>query len=553
MFVILLAFLLRFVGISYGLPYIYHQDEPILVNHALALGVSGPNPHFFVLPPMVLYVLFFIYGAAYAVGHLLGRFADPTAYATAFLSDPSHAYLMGRFFLGTLCGTATVWVLNRWGARFFSKRVGFFAGLFLALNFLHAQHSHYLYVDIPLTFAFTLLCGQMLRAAKKPCFRNFISVGVFLGAAASIKYTAAYFAPAMVLSFMLLFGKKALRWEYLQKILAAAAASVLTFFLIAPFTLLAWPEFYGQITRQAAAEVYVGWGHHLIYSMIGGSGVPFVLLAALGFVMLLRFHRRAAFVLLPLFLVYYLVNVRFGQHFPRYMLPLMPLLALGASWGWCWLEEKLRNRRFLRKALCAGLILSLALPTVYSDFLFLKKDTRTLCLEWVRKNIPASGVLVVDNRFFGPPVDQTSGQIREKYAGLGSGPTDTARRKRLDLTLKAREGKQTYRVYTLSDRPDETPRFLFLRPLAAADPDALSAIGAEYLILNYSDIHTGFHDLKRTMKNRLTLLASFSPYRDPAAKEAVDPHASTAAPHLKKDLFSRQRLGPYLEVYRIRS
>ena len=82
------AFLLRATGINFGLPYLYHQDEPIVVNHALAYGAGDFNPHFFKLPPLLSYLLFIVYGAAYltmAVFHgyskndlLIHFFRDPS-------------------------------------------------------------------------------------------------------------------------------------------------------------------------------------------------------------------------------------------------------------------------------------------------------------------------------------------------------------------------------------------------------------------------------------------------------------------------------------------
>ena len=66
--ILLLALALRITGIQFGLPHLYHADEPIVVNHALAYGAGDLNPHFFKIPPLVSYLLFVVYGAAYLIG-----------------------------------------------------------------------------------------------------------------------------------------------------------------------------------------------------------------------------------------------------------------------------------------------------------------------------------------------------------------------------------------------------------------------------------------------------------------------------------------------------
>ena len=58
--ILALAFLVRIVGIQFGLPNLYHADEPIIVNHAMAYGTGDFNPHFFKIPPLVSYLLFVV-------------------------------------------------------------------------------------------------------------------------------------------------------------------------------------------------------------------------------------------------------------------------------------------------------------------------------------------------------------------------------------------------------------------------------------------------------------------------------------------------------------
>jgi hypothetical protein len=548
--IVALAFGLRVVGAHFGLPQVYHQDEPILVNHAMSLGVGGWNPHFFVIPPFTIYSLFVSYGLYFFLGKMAGLFADKTDFALSFLKDPSVFYLWGRFWFGVVFGTATVALVVKMGKRFFSLKTGLLSGLFLAICPIHVQHSHYLYADIPVAFGALLLVYRAMIVSKKPSWKNFVKLGLVLGWAVSVKYTAAYFLPALLAAWVMVFGRRILSVESLGKMAVAGVVSLAVYALIAPYTFLDWPSFYAQLKHQAGAESATGFFHHLTYSIIGGTSLPFVLLAFFGIAELRKKDQALYFILGTAVLFYYLVNTQFSQHFARYMIPLVPLLALLAGEGWEWLSSKLGHPVF-KAVIFSFFVLNLAIPSVYSTALFLKKDTRTQCLEWMSANIQQGAGVAVDNRFFGPRLWQSEEQIEEKYAWLDGGPKDAAKKKRLDLMKKAVEGEKTYRVYLLSTQQKTKPSFLFQGPFIEADLEKLRGAGIECLVVNYADFDAELHALVNSWQNHLTLAAVFSPYKTPEQKRSKDRYDLTAAPHLPSELFSRNRLGPYLEVYKI--
>ncbi|MGB2880051.1 MAG: hypothetical protein WBD24_07700, partial [Candidatus Omnitrophota bacterium] len=73
--ILVMGAVLRIWGLSFGLPFQLHQDEPIVVNHALAYGAGDLNPHFFIIPPLCSYLLFFAYGLYFILGKIAGLFA----------------------------------------------------------------------------------------------------------------------------------------------------------------------------------------------------------------------------------------------------------------------------------------------------------------------------------------------------------------------------------------------------------------------------------------------------------------------------------------------
>jgi hypothetical protein len=546
--ILTLAFILRVTGIGFGLPHLYHQDEPIIVNHALSIAAGGWNTHFFVIPPFTIYLFFLLQGIFFCLGKLSGVFGNSSDFALMFMRDPSFVYLLGRFFIGVVFGTATVWALWSGARRFFNEKVAMWAALFLAIMPVHVQHSHYIYADILLTLAVTLMFFALLRISESPTNGSYLTFGFLTGWAMSIKYTALYFVPVILVAHALAHRKDSFKISTILKLFLSAACCIAVFLFFAPLSLLDWKNFLGQLLRQSGAEGFVGVWHHAVYSIVGGSGMLFAAACVLGAVFLARSSRRKAAIAGCFVFIYYLINIYFTQRFARYMLPLMPILALLAGIG---LE---RVRPPLRLILAGALCLELLLPTLYSDLLFLKKDTRTQCQEWLYKAVPAGSVVVVDNRFFAPHLPPSAEQVRQKYVDLGSSEKDKARKVRLDFMLQGLEGKKTYNVYQLADDEQQPAAFLFSKPFVNAEWDDLERIGTKYIIINHAaaDQERKMQRFKQSISDRLELLQWFSPYRSSIKSLSVDSHDSTAAPHLPVEIFSRRRLGPYLEVYRIK-
>ena len=552
--VIALAFGLRMTGIGYGLPHLYHQDEPILVNHAMALGASGPNPHFFIIGPFSIYFLFLLYGLYFVAGSLAGFFADKNAFASAFLQDPTAFYLLGRMFLGALLGTATTALLYHTGRRFFSKETACTAAVLFAAAPLHVVHSHFIYADIPLTFAVLLFFYRTLCLAEAPSVRNALWAGAAAGLALSVKYTAAFFFPAALLAHVLVSGRSSLGGPELKRLALGGAAALAVFAVLAPYTFLDWPSFQAQVLQQSGAQIAVGWWHHFGYSLAGGTGVLFILYGAAGFIRTLASRERAWLIAGAFTVCYYAANVYFSQTFARYMLPLVPFAALWAAEGWRVVCERQRLGSGVRRFIFAALFLELFATAAYGDMLLLKKDTRTLCQEWIEREAKAGVVIAIDNHFFTPRLRQGRDQILQKYEWLGEDAKDAVRKMRLDLELDASAQGPAYSVYLLKPpaQASQTPKFLFDGPYAAATPAELDRLGVKYVIFNDTDFEPSTHGLKWELWGRMEKIAWFSPYFY-KHRMPLDKHASTGPPHLSDELLARKRLGPGIKIYRVYS
>ena len=147
------AFGLRIWGIWFGLPFSYRADEYHEVFRALELGSGGFNLErtgkggYF-------YVLFVEYGFLFVVLKLAGIVDSAQDFARYFARDMSLFYLLGRATTAVI-GTLAVFLAYRLGTRAYSQAAGALAALFLAVDFLSVEHSHFVTVDMPMTVAIT--------------------------------------------------------------------------------------------------------------------------------------------------------------------------------------------------------------------------------------------------------------------------------------------------------------------------------------------------------------------------------------------------------------
>jgi hypothetical protein len=69
--ILLIAILLRLWGIDFGLPYMYHPDEPNPIEIAQRMIKTGDlNPHWFLKPSVLIYLNALLYLPYYAFGKL---------------------------------------------------------------------------------------------------------------------------------------------------------------------------------------------------------------------------------------------------------------------------------------------------------------------------------------------------------------------------------------------------------------------------------------------------------------------------------------------------
>jgi len=300
----------------------------------------------------------------------------------------------------------------------------------------------------------------------------------------------------------------------------------------------------------------VGWSHHVIYSMFQGLGIIPTILAIAGFLYaFIKIDKKILF-LVAFPVIFYMHLVFASQPFSRYVLALIPFISIILGFFiYDYLYPKLRARVFKIAAILASvaIIMPTAIKSVKADILFSRPDTRAEAAAWIERNIPAFSKIAFDNTSYTPQLKQTKAQLEDKYRiadiqpGLG-----LLKRKKLGFQLKAIEGGKAYEVYYLGEGSEFAGQFFNLWPIIKNNLAELKKRNIEYVVFNNMTNLESTRQLYTDITNRYKPVAVFNPYKESKFRRPYDEIATTCLPILGKELFSREKNGPYIIIYKIR-
>nr|MDQ2687334.1 glycosyltransferase family 39 protein [Armatimonadota bacterium] len=323
---------------GWGLPsathyFSYHPDETVVLRAAMGMNVFAGQllPHYYDYGALQLYLVNFANSLVFVFGGVNIVIKD---FATDW-PQWARMYEIGRG-LTVAMGVGTVWATFALGVRLWGRRVGLLAALTLALMPLHAQHSHWLTVDVPATFWAVLSLVWTARYATddpRP-LRAALWAGVFAGLAAATKYNLALaLLPLMLASGFLRREPKCL--------VGGLLAATLAFLVACPGAVLE-PNLFTAGLRFEAVHVNNhddptfkdtgnGFVFHIARNLDAGLGLPLLLLAltAAGYA---AYRRTRGDGLMAAFgLPYYILIGLAAVRYARYAIPLLPILALWAG------------------------------------------------------------------------------------------------------------------------------------------------------------------------------------------------------------------------------
>lgn len=557
--ILIAAFALRVWGIGFGLPELFHQDEPIVVNHAMAYGTGDLNPHFFAIPPLTSYILFIVYGIMFLAGKLSGIWATSADFALSFFRDPSLFYVVGRIFIGLIPGMGCVTATILFSSRFLSVKAALYAGSVMAFSYLNVVNSHYIYTDMLLVLAVLLAYNSIFTLYRKGALKSYILSGILMGIAVGVKYNAGIIVVPFLLAHLLRDPGKPFsirRLVFSGKLWSASLAAIVSFVVVNPFFILDWPGFWSSFSKQSNAFWHIGWRHHLSYSLFEGISMAVSIFGILGLLIFAKKDKWGV-ILLSFPLVLYFILAYKSQPFARYVLPLVPFISIGAGYFlfdmFSWDSPKRRMRQGILVIAIAMLIPGLV-KSVKADILFSSTDTRIEAAKWIKDNLPRGTAIACDSTNFRPAIKQPYSQLldKERFLLAQRGLSGTKKKKlnmMKEVTDKRDEG---YPIFFLSESPEDQGQFLGTTPALEYDINVIKDKGIKYVSTNNQISNQAKRDFMPGFLSQSELVAEFTPYSDGEAKKTSDRTATTCLPVTGRELSSRDKTGPVLRIYRLK-
>ncbi|MEW6407101.1 MAG: glycosyltransferase family 39 protein [Patescibacteria group bacterium] len=556
--IIIIGAIVRILGVNFGLPFIYHNDEKIIVNYALAYGAGDLNPHFFKIPPLLSYFLFFLYGIFYIAGKILGIFNSISEFGYLFLNNPTSFFIIGRFFAGVIPGILSIPLIFYLAERAFSRRVAIFASLFLSLNFLHVRDSHYIYCDILLVFFILLFFIWLFKIFEKNRTSDYFVTALIIGIATSIKYNGIL----LFIPFLLIILRNKAFFKDSNIVLFKRLFGIGLFYPIAlffsnPYMFLDYKFFFNDISRMPFYNP--GFFYHLKVSIVGGCGLLIFLFSIGGFTIAI-FKKHFFAITLGFFgLIYYFIVARLSQSAERYILPLIPAILLFAAYFLDYIIQKVKavKAQLILSVLFCIILLTPSLFKIYkSDKLFTMDDTRTQAYEWIKKNIPFNTKIAVDSTGSIYPVLRQSKEFidinvknfkKEKFR-KPEGSLDY----KIELIKNNPYYDNTYRIYYLKKSIGQKGFFLSF-PEVELNIDQIKTKGIEYIVVSTLLISNTGKKFLPVLEKNTNLIKEFSPYNKSISKLIPDElTVLPAAAFTYRELKDRDRFGPVIRIYKFK-
>jgi hypothetical protein len=401
---IVLASLLRFWGIDYGIPNpMARPDEDRVVGRAQHIFATGNwHPGSFFYPGLPFYVDTLSLHAYYGAGKLLGRYQERRDFLFDIaVTRPGLHYRISRV-VSAAAGIATIVAVYALSLAAYGRRgAALLAAFALAVCHIHVRDSHFATVDVLATFFVTLSLVYACRAAADPTARNFVLSGALAGLAISSKYNVGLVV-IPIAAAALYRGREA--WPRLA---LAAAASAAAFALTSPYVLLRFDEFRSDMNHLEDFLYRTGdlalWDH-LTLTFPHGLGWPLYLFSALGLARALLWRQRPDVLLLSFSVPFFALMSSARITFPRYVLPTVPLLLVLATDLVLSLLDRIPSRTRAAATLAAAIVL-LAPPLLDSSAfnrIAARDDTRLQAASFVAENFkPQTRILVC--RGYGAP------------------------------------------------------------------------------------------------------------------------------------------------------
>ena len=361
------AAVLRILGSYWGMPYIFHPDERFMISRGVHFFTLDFNPHLFIYPSLLMYILFVVNVIVYVLGWISGHFESILTFTALYQSDPAVFYVPNRLVIA-LFGVLTVLFTYKLARLRFSHSIALMAATLLAVLPVHVLHSHFVTTDVPCVLFVVISLYYAAKILYSTEIKNYLLAALFAGLAAGIKYNGGAVVLCMVVAHALreweaFDGSLWQRmWHAIKscfnfKVILACFFSLVVFIASSPFVVLDFNSFLREFVFQVSVQrrghglIFVGIDHKLLYEIFvvfRNWGGPLLLLGI--FIGIIRsFLTLEPFKVLMLFWsgLYFIALLSSNDFFIRYTLLIIPPLLILTAELFVWALSRSRWMKWI--------------------------------------------------------------------------------------------------------------------------------------------------------------------------------------------------------------
>ncbi len=413
--ILVVAALLRGLGLRWGDPYVYHPDEWMIARHAMTMvATSDWNPHTFVYPSVVLELHAGLVALLHGARPVTLAVGQPWLYEGEFLPQQFRYILAGRMLV-SLMGIGTILVVFETGRRLVGVAGGLAAAAILGVLPLAVENAHYLTTDVPVA----LLCAGCLLAtviaARSDRLRWWILAGLLAGLAGSTKWNGLLVVGVPLLALVATrLGDRPTLASVVQRdvvvpfvlILGAAVVGLVGAtpgIVLASSEVVAWLDVVADLYRFPDPRQTEGSLGFNLGAIVTGFG-PVLAFCVAGMAIAARRSwtdpRMRAAIAIPAFILVYLVAVSIpARHYERNLLPILPYLAIAGGIATATLIDWAGNRplgtrarpRLATAVVAIALVACLVVPASASVGItnaMRGPETRLIARTWMLEHVP---------------------------------------------------------------------------------------------------------------------------------------------------------------------
>jgi hypothetical protein len=455
--------------------------------------------------------------------------------------------MAGRL-VGVVTALLAILVTYRLAQRHFGRTVARASALFLAVAYFHVRDAHYVKHDVPVSLLIVVALLFFDRAMDKLSWKRYLAAGAAMGLAFATHYYTIFLAPTFLLCHWV-----TTRFREWGKLVVAAVASALTFFILSPYVLLELPVAleHMRANRQVVVDRSFDAGTSFFPSFpayvkfLAEQGLGYLLLGLMvvGWILMARRGWRplAVWGAFPLM---FFVLISYTFFAGRYLNPVAPSLAVAGG-----LVIGAIHQRWGSKAAVA-VTLAACIQPLYNDVqvdrLFSGEDTRTVARRWILDNVPNGTVIALQS--YSVPVPQSKRSFQESLASNDALEELERRGKYAYLAEVAEEARPSYPLFFLG-KGDEKNRIYFdYSDVADRDLDPLLSRNVKVVVLRYAPqgAPPQVSDFFDAVREHGTLMKRISPFAN---------DAKGIAPYLDNEDWPARRTleykGPLVEIWSI--